>query len=300
MSELPTLQVFRRARRDQRPLVVVTAYDVPTARAAAAGGVDALLVGDSLGQVLLGHETTLTVTVDEMLHHARAVSRAATGLPVIVDLPYGSFHVDPRETVRHALRLVREGGAQAVKLEGGRKRVDHVARLLDAEIPVMGHLGLTPQSVNALGGYRVQGRGDAAAERLLDDARALDEAGCFAIVLECMPSALARRITRTVAAPTIGIGAGGACSGQVLVIHDLLGLGGDFAPRFVKRYAALGAAAGEAVGEFAREVREGVFPAPEHTYDRPARDRPARERRAAGSPDGYLGGAADADGEDAS
>lgn len=268
MADLPTLAVFAEAPSADRRLVMVTAYDVPTARVAAAGGVDALLVGDSLGQVLLGHETTLTVTLDEMLHHARAVVRAATGLPVIADLPYGCFHVAPQETVRHALRLVQEAGVQAVKLEGGRKRTEHIEALLDAEIPVMGHLGLTPQSVNVFGGYRVQGRQEAAAEALLEDAQLLAGLGCFSMVLECIPAALAERVTRSVDVPTIGIGAGAACRGQVLVMHDLLGLGGDFQPRFVKRFGELGRSAADAVSAYADEVRAGTFPAAEHTYGR--------------------------------
>lgn len=290
MADLPTLDVFRRNSDESEPLVVVTAYDVPTARQAAAAGVDALLVGDSVGQVLLGHGTTLTVTLDEMLHHARAVVRAGTTLPVIVDLPYGTFHVDPRETVRHGLRLVQEAGVQAVKLEGGRARSEHIAALLAAEIPVMGHLGLTPQSVNVLGGYRVQGRAEAEAEALLEDARFLADAGCFALVLECIPVALAARVTRAIEIPTIGIGAGASCCGQVLVQHDLLGMSGEFRPRFVKRYAELGAAAIAALSEFAREVRAGEFPAAEHTYGERGR-RPGGEPggRGAGA-GGYLGG----------
>jgi len=286
MADLPTLDTFRRARRDDTRLVMVTAYDVPTARLAAGGGVDALLVGDSLGQVLLGHDTTLQVTLDDMVHHAAAVVRARTGLPVIVDLPYGSFHVDPRETARAGLRLVQEAGAQAVKLEGGRGRAEHIAALLAAEIPVMGHLGLTPQSVNVMGGYRVQGRSDVAAERLIDEARDLASAGCFAVVLECIPADLAGRITHELDIPTIGIGAGAACTGQVLVLHDLLGLGGEFAPRFVKRYTDLATTATAAVAAYADEVRRGVFPAAEHTYGPDPRARGA----AAGRDGGYLGG----------
>lgn len=286
MADLPTLDAFRRARRDDTRLVLVTAYDVPTARLAVSGGVDALLVGDSLGQVLLGHDTTLQVTLDDMVHHAAAVSRARTGRPVIVDLPYGSFHVDPRETVRAGLRLVKEAGVQAVKLEGGRERADHIAALLAAEIPVMGHLGLTPQSVNVMGGYRVQGRGAEAAERLLAEARFLAGAGCFAVVLECIPADLAGRITMSLEVPTIGIGAGAACTGQVLVLHDLLGLGGEFAPRFVKRYADLGATATAAVAAYADEVRRGVFPAAEHAYGGSPGDR----RASSGREGGYLGG----------
>jgi 3-methyl-2-oxobutanoate hydroxymethyltransferase len=288
MAKVPSLDVFTRARRDGRRVVVLTAYDVATARLAARGGVDALLVGDSLGQVVLGHDSTLPVTMDDMCHHTRAVTRAGTGLPVIADLPYGSFHVDPRETVRAGLRLVQEGGAQAVKLEGGRQRQDHLAALLDAEIPVMGHLGLTPQSLHRFGGYKVQGRSEEAARRLLDEAAFLDEAGCFAMVLECIPAVLAARITASVGVPTIGIGAGVDCDGQVLVFHDLLGLLDDFQPKFVKRYADLGRGAVDAIAAFGDDVRRGAFPGPEHTYDRPASRSAEVEKRA-----GYLGGLAD-------
>jgi 3-methyl-2-oxobutanoate hydroxymethyltransferase len=267
MQSLPSLDVFARSRSRGRRLVMVTAYDVPTARLAARAGVDALLVGDSLGQVLLGHASTLPVTMADMLHHARAVNRAQTNLPVIADLPYGSFHVDPRQTVASALQLVQEAGVQAVKLEGGRNRREHLEALLAAEIPVMGHLGLTPQSLNRFGGYKVQGRTALAAEQLLEDAQFLVEAGCFAMVLECIPAALASRISASVTIPTIGIGAGAGCDGQVLVFHDLLGLGENFQPRFVKRYAELGQAAVAAIAAFADEVRAGRFPTADHAYD---------------------------------
>lgn len=263
---MPSLDVFAQRKREGRPLVVVTAYDLSSALIVAAGGGDALLVGDSLGMVMLGHESTLPVTVDDMVHHCRAVVRGRTGLPVIADLPYGSFHVSPQDTVRAGLRLVQEAGVQAVKLEGGRQRGSAIAALVDAEIPVMGHLGLTPQSVNRLGGYRVQGRGAEAEARLLDDAAFLVEAGCFAIVLECVPAALAAQITSRVAVPTIGIGAGPGCDGQVLVFHDLLGLLPGPAPKFVKRYADLGRAASDAVERFAGEVRRREFPGAEHSY----------------------------------
>ncbi len=290
MAKVPSLDVFYRARRNARRVVVLTAYDVPSARLAAKGGVDALLVGDSLGQVLLGYDTTLPVTVADMLHHTRAVTRAGTGLPVITDLPYGSFHVDPRQTVEAALTLVREGGAQAVKLEGGRRRADHIAALLDAEIPVMGHLGLTPQSLHRLGGYRVQGRGDRAAA-MVEEAQFLAAAGCFAMVLECIPADLATRITEAVDVPTIGIGAGAGCDGQVLVFHDLLGLLADFQPRFVKRYAELGRDAEAAIAGFADEVRRGVFPAQEHTYGEKNGGTAGKK-----SDGGYLGGLAGEEG----
>lgn len=262
----PSLDVFARGKREGVPLAVLTAYDLSSALVGAAGGVDALLVGDSLGMVMLGHETTLPVTLADMVHHCRAVTRARTGLPVIADLPYGTFHVSNADTVRAGLRLVQEGGAHAVKLEGGRRRAEAIAALLDAEIPVMGHLGLTPQSINRFGGYRVQGRGDDAGERLLDDAGFLASAGCFAIVLECVPAALAARVTAAVGVPTIGIGAGSGCDGQVLVYHDLLGLLPGAAPRFVKRYADLGRAATEAVAAYAAEVRRREFPGAQHSY----------------------------------
>jgi len=263
---VPSLDVFARRKREGMPLVVVTAYDLSSALIGAAGGADALLVGDSLGMVMLGHETTLPVTLDDMVHHCRAVQRARPGVPVIADLPYGTFHVSPAETVRAGLRLVQEAGVHAVKLEGGRRRADMIAALLDAEIPVMGHLGLTPQSVNRLGGYRVQGRGAEAEARLLDDAAFLAQAGCFGLVLECVPAALAARVTAAIAIPTIGIGAGGGCDGQVLVFHDLLGLLPGPSPRFVKRYAELGRMGIAAVAAFAADVRERHFPTAEHSY----------------------------------
>ena len=262
-----TLSIFGRSKSDGRKLVVLTAYDLTSALIAAAGGVDAILVGDSVGMVVLGHETTLPVTVDDMVHHCRAVVRARPRVPVIVDMPYGSFHVSPADTVRHAVRLIKEGGAQAVKVEGGREREGVIRALLAAEIPVMGHLGLTPQSVNRLGGYKVQGRDAAAAERLAADARLLAHWGCFAIVLECVPATLARAVSSEIGIPTIGIGAGAGCDGQVLVFHDMLGLFTGLKPKFVKRYAELGIAARDAVQQYANEVRAGIFPGPEHEYD---------------------------------
>jgi 3-methyl-2-oxobutanoate hydroxymethyltransferase len=262
----PSLGVFARRKREGTPLVVVTAYDLSSALIAAAGGADALLVGDSLGMVMLGHETTLPVTIDDMVHHCRAVQRARTGLPVIADLPYGTFHVSPADTVRAALRLVQEAGVHAVKVEGGRRRAAAIAALLDAEIPVMGHLGLTPQSVNRLGGNRVLGRGAAAEAALLEDAAFLAQAGCFALVLECVPAPVAVRVTASLDIATIGIGAGAGCDGQVLVYHDLLGLLPGQPPRFVKRYAELGRLAIEAVGAFAADVRERRFPTAEYSY----------------------------------
>ena len=276
-----TLGVFATRKRRGEKLVLLTAYDLATARIAQEGGADALLVGDSLGMVVLGHETTLPVTIEEMLHHSRAVARARPDLPIIVDMPYGSFHVTPQAAVRDALRLVKEGGAAAVKIEGGRVREGVLAALLAAEIPVMGHLGLTPQSVHRFGGYKVQGRGAAAATRLLDEARFLETAGCFALVLECIPAPLARRLTAALGIPTIGIGAGPDCDGQVLVFHDLLGLTSGVLPTFVKRYADLGGIAAEAVRRWAGDVRAGAFPGPEHTFaDVPAKPPTAVRPRA--------------------
>jgi len=289
MTRPPTLALFGRKKRRGEKIVMVTAYDMTSALIAAAGGVDALLVGDSVGMVVLGYPDTLPVTVDQMVHHCAAVTRARPGVPVIADMPYGSFHVSPRETVRHAIRLVKEGGAMAVKVEGGRRRGEVIRALLDAEIPVMGHLGLTPQSVHKLGGFKVQGRGRGAADLMLDEAAFLEETGCFALVLECIPATLAGRITRALTIPTIGIGAGPETDGQVLVFHDLLGLYDGVRPRFVKRYAELGAAAVEAMRVFAAEVREGRFPGPEHSFaDEP--DRPAGKRRRVPGPAAPAGG----------
>ncbi|MEN8005638.1 MAG: 3-methyl-2-oxobutanoate hydroxymethyltransferase [Candidatus Krumholzibacteriota bacterium] len=261
-----TMSVFARRKQQGRKIVLLTAYDLTSALIAAAGGVDAILVGDSVGMVVLGYENTLPVTVDDLLHHCQAVSRARPRVPVIADMPYGSFHVSPAETVRHGLRLVKEGGASAVKIEGGRNRAEVIKALLAAEIPVMGHLGLTPQSVNRFGGYKVQGRGEKAAAALLEEALFLQEIGCFGLVLECVPSPLAEKISSRLSIPTIGIGAGPGCDGQVLVFHDMLGLFTGLKPKFVKRYAELGTAAVQAVEQFSGEVRDGAFPGPEHEY----------------------------------
>ena len=266
-----TLSVFAKRKQQGRKIAVLTAYDLTSAMIAASGGVDAILVGDSVGMVVLGHENTLPVTLDEMLHHCRAVMRSRPGVPVIADMPYGSFHVSAKDTVRQALRLIKEAGVHAVKIEGGRRRGPVIAALLDAEIPVMGHVGLTPQSVHRLGGYKVQGRGDEAARILMEEAKFLAEAGCFAIVLECIPAPLAAAISKELPIPTIGIGAGEGCDGQVLVFHDMLGLFEGLKPKFVKQYADLGGIAVEAVSRYVAEVREGVFPGPEHIYGEEAR-----------------------------
>lgn len=248
------------------PLVMVTAYDAPTARIADAGGVDMILVGDSVANVVLGYDTTLQVTIDDMAHHVGAVARARPRPLVVGDLPWLSYHVSLEDTVRNAATLVRAGAA-AVKLEGGRKRLEAISAILDAEIPVMGHLGLTPQSFHAQGGFHIQGRDLDDARELVDAAVALADAGCFAIVLECVPDAVARLVTDTVPVPTIGIGAGRHCDGQVLVMHDLLGLGLETnGPKFVRRYAKLGSDATDAVAAFAADVRAGTFPSSDETY----------------------------------
>jgi len=252
-------------RKGDTPLVMITAYDAPGARIADDAGVDIILVGDSVANVVLGYDTTLEVTIEDMAHHVGAVARARPRALVVGDLPWMSYHVSREDTVRNAAALVR-AGAGAVKLEGGRKRLDAVAAILDAEIPVMGHLGLTPQSVHAVGGYRVQGKDLEAARAIVDDAIALADAGCFAIVLECVPDAVARLVTDTVPVPTIGIGAGRHCDGQVLVFHDLLGLEARAVPKFVRRYAELKDQATLAVAQFADDVRAGSFPASDETY----------------------------------
>ena len=247
------------------PLVMVTAYDAPSARVVDEAGVDVILVGDTLAMVVLGYDDTLQVTIDDMAHHVSAVARTKPKALVVGDLPWMSYHVSREETVRNAAALVR-AGAGAVKLEGGRKRLDSVRAILDAEIPVMGHVGLTPQSIHAFGGFRVQGKTLDAAREIVDDAAALADAGCFAVVLECVPDAVARLVTDSIAVPTIGIGAGRHCDGQVLVYHDLLGLQDYLRPKFVRRYANLQRDAVAAVARFADDVRRGTFPSSDETY----------------------------------
>jgi 3-methyl-2-oxobutanoate hydroxymethyltransferase len=267
-THLPvTAPRIRAAKGSGRPLVMVTAYDAPTARVVDGAGVDMILVGDSVAMVVLGYDDTLQVTTDDMVHHVGAVARAKPHALVVGDLPWLSYHVSRDETVHNAAKLVR-AGAGAVKLEGGRKRLASVAAILDAEIPVMGHIGLTPQSIHALGGFKVQGKQMDAAQAIVDDAVALAEAGCFAIVLECVPDGVARMVTDSVDVPTIGIGAGRHCDGQVLVFHDVVGFTGAdrTAPKFVRRYASLEATATLAVAHFVDDVREGRYPSSEETY----------------------------------
>lgn len=256
---------IRARKNDGSRLVMVTAYDAPTARIVDEAGVDVILVGDSVGMVVLGYDDTLSVTVGDMVHHTAAVARARPRALVVADMPWMSYHVSRADTVRNAAALVR-AGAGAVKLEGGRKRLDAIAAILDAEIPVMGHLGLTPQSVHALGGYRVQAKEFDAARILVEDAVALADAGCFSIVLECVPDAVASMVTEAVPVPTIGIGAGSSCDGQVLVFHDLAGVSTGRAPKFVRRYASLAGDATAAVAAFADDVRAGRYPSEAESY----------------------------------
>ncbi len=269
MSQAVTAPAIRARKGSGEPLVMLTAYDAPGARIADCAGVDMILVGDSLAMVVLGYDDTLQVTVDDMVHHTAAVARAKPGPMVIADLPWLSYHVGVADAVGNAARLIRAGAA-AVKLEGGRKRLPVIEALLDAEIPVMGHLGLTPQSVHAMGGFKVQGKGVDASLALIDDARALADAGCFAIVLECVPDTVARLVTEAVPVPTIGIGAGPWCDGQVLVFHDLLGLEDRVLPKFVRRYASLKADAVTAVSAYAADVRAHRFPSDQESYHLPA------------------------------
>ena len=263
-----TVVTFRESK-GQEKLVMLTAYDYSTARVMDMAGVDALLVGDSLGMVMLGYPDTLSVTVDDMVRHSAAVARGAQKALVVCDMPYMSYHVSVEDTVRNAARLMIEGRAQAVKLEGGAEFAAEVRALTRASIPVMGHLGLTPQSVNAFGGFKVQGKTMAAAQKLLDDARALQDAGAFALVLECVPAPLAERVTQALAIPVIGIGAGAGCDGQVLVWQDMTGMTLSHLPRFVKRFGEVGASLRSAVEAYAREVRAGAFPTDDHGYPLP-------------------------------
>ena len=248
-------------------IVMLTCYDAVFARLLEDAGVDVLLVGDSLNQVIAGHETTLSATLDQMIYHAAAVRRGSRRALVFVDLPFLTYQISIPEAIRNAGRVLQETGAHGIKLEGGSHMVDTVTALVDRGIPVMGHLGLTPQSVHALGGYRVQGRNQEAAERLLKDAKLLQSAGACAVVLELVPAPLAGRISESLTIPTIGIGAGPHCDGQVLVLHDMLGLNEQFAPKFLKHYAKLGQTVREAVGTFAAEVRDGKYPGKEHSFE---------------------------------
>ncbi len=261
-----TTSTFRVKKEHGELLTMLTAYDYPTALAVDQAGIDSILVGDSLGMVVLGYENTLPVTMEEMLHHCRAVSRGASRALLIGDMPFMSYQVSVEDAVWNAGRFLQEAGMDAVKLEGGEERLDAIRKILDAGIPVLGHLGLTPQSVHKLGGFKAQGKTAAAARKLLEDALLLEEVGCFGIVLESVSARLARFVSEQLVIPTIGIGAGGGCDGQVLVTHDLLGLFDKFVPKFVKQYASLHEVMSQALTSYKEEVEQGLFPKEEHTF----------------------------------
>lgn len=263
-----TIRDLLEKKKRGEPIVVLTAYDVLFARLVDEAGTDVILVGDSLAQVVLGLDSTLPVTLDDMIHHGRAVRRGVRRGLLVVDMPFMTFQVSPEETLRNAGRIMKETGAEAVKLEGGdEEAAEHVAKLVRAGIPVMGHIGLTPQSVHALGGFRVQGREEEHAERLRAEAKRLEEAGAFSVVLELVPGALAEEISRAITVPTIGIGAGPGCDGQVLVLPDMLGLNEQFKPKFLHRFAELAAAARQGIGDYVAAVRAAEYPRPEHTFE---------------------------------
>lgn len=267
-NKITTLSIHKLKQRGEI-ISMLTAYDYPTALILDQAGIDMILVGDSLGMVVLGYENTLRVTMEEMLHHCRAVARGAKNALLIGDLPFMSYQVSVEEAVRNAGRMLQEGGMDAVKLEGGHERFDAIQAIVNSGIPVMGHLGLTPQSVHQLGGFRAQGKTASAAKQLFIDAQVLQDAGCFSLVLESVPERLADLISKKLDIPTIGIGAGAGCDGQVLVIHDLLGFFDRFTPRFVKKYANFSKMMAEAVSNYISEVESGIFPSTEHTIDMP-------------------------------
>lgn len=261
-----TAATFAAAKAKGEKLSMLTAYDYSTAKLEDESGINGILVGDSLGNVVLGYEDTVSVTMEDMIHHGAAVARGAKNALVVVDMPFMSYEVTVEEAVRNAGRLMKEGRAGAVKLEGGVRVAEQIRAIVKAGIPVMGHIGLTPQSINVFGGFKVQGRSEEAARALLADAKAVEEAGAFAVVIEAVPAALAQMITDAVSIPTIGIGAGAGCDGQILVYQDMLGMFSDFTPKFVKRYANVGEVMREAFANYAAEVASGAFPTEEHTY----------------------------------
>lgn len=261
-----TAATFAAAKAKGEKLSMLTAYDYSTAKLEDESGINGILVGDSLGNVVLGYEDTVSVTMEDMVHHGAAVARGAKNALVVVDMPFMSYEVTVEEAVRNAGRLMKEGRAGAVKLEGGVRVAEQIRAIVKAGIPVMGHIGLTPQSINVFGGFKVQGKSEEAARALLADAKAVEEAGAFAVVIEAVPAALAQVITDSVSIPTIGIGAGAGCDGQILVYQDMLGMFSDFTPKFVKRYANVGEVMREAFANYAAEVASGAFPTEEHTY----------------------------------
>lgn len=261
-----TVNTFKQAKKKKEKITMLTAYDYSTAKLVDEAGVESILVGDSLGMVCLGYEDTLSVTMEDMIHHTAAVTRGAKSAMVIADMPFMSYQTSVYDAVVNAGRLIKEGRAQAVKLEGGLEVCEQIAAIVKASIPVCAHLGLTPQSVNAFGGFKVQGKEEAAAKRLLEEAKAVEAAGAFAVVLECVPEKLATFITEQISIPTIGIGAGAGCDGQVLVYQDMLAMYSDMAPKFVKQFSNVGEMMKKGFQDYVKEVKEGTFPAKEHTF----------------------------------
>lgn len=261
-----TTATFKKAKEEKQKITMLTAYDYSFAKLMDEAGINSILVGDSVGMVCLGYEDTLPVTMEDMIHHTKAVARGAKNALVVADMPFMSYQTSVYDAVVNAGRLIKEGGAQAVKLEGGFEVTEQIKAIVDASIPVVAHIGLTPQSVNAFGGFKVQGKSEAAAQKLLDEARAVEKAGAFAVVMECVPAKLAAKITEELSIPTIGIGAGAGCDGQVLVYQDMLGLFSDFTPKFVKQFTNVGEIVKGAFEGYIREVQEGTFPAQEHTF----------------------------------
>lgn len=261
-----TSVTFKDSKKNGEKLTMLTAYDYTTAKLLDESGIDSILVGDSLGMVVLGYDDTLSVTMEDMIHHSAAVARGAKNALIVTDMPFMSYQTSVYDAVVNAGRLVKEGKAQAVKLEGGIEFCEHIKAIVNASIPVCAHLGLTPQSINAFGGFKVQGKGKEAAQKLLDEARAVEQAGAFAVVLECVPAKLAKKISESISIPTIGIGAGTGCDGQVLVYQDMLAMYPDFKPKFVKQYTQLGSVMKDAFKQYIAEVKSGVFPNEEHTF----------------------------------
>ncbi len=261
-----TVVSFREAKQKGEKICLLTAYDYSTARLMDEAGINGILVGDSLGNVMLGYEDTISVTMEDMIHHGAAVARGAKNALVIIDMPFMSYQTSVYDAVVNAGRLMKEGRASAIKLEGGSEVCPQIKAITAASIPVMAHLGLTPQSINAFGGFKVQGKSEAAARKLLEDARAVEEAGAFAVVLECVPAKLAKMVSESISIPTIGIGAGKGCDGQILVYQDMLGMYSDFTPKFVRRFATVGETMKAAFAEYCKSVQDGSFPAPEHEF----------------------------------
>lgn len=261
-----TSVTFKDSKKNGEKLTMLTAYDYTTAKLLDESGIDSILVGDSLGMVVLGYDDTLSVTMEDMIHHSAAVARGAKNALIVTDMPFMSYQTSVYDAVVNAGRLVKEGKAQAVKLEGGIEFCEHIKAIVNASIPVCAHLGLTPQSINAFGGFKVQGKGKEAAQKLLDEARAVEQAGAFAVVLECVPAKLAKKISESISIPTIGIGAGAGCDGQVLVYQDMLAMYPAFKPKFVKQYTQLGSVMKDAFKQYIAEVKSGAFPSEEHTF----------------------------------